>query len=114
MSPVSLDDLRKGKVSVLPDETSHPGRVLALLRKRPDQAWRAQEIAERLDADAHTIGATLRRLRARGLIDKDGVHWFAVSEEEGAHLRMAQLLTRATNRRLGPEDPADWRHLPHE
>jgi Mn-dependent DtxR family transcriptional regulator len=114
MSPVSLADLRRGKIRPAPRRESHPGRVLALLRKHANQAWRAQEIADRLDVDAHTIGAALRRLHSRGLVDKQGPFWFALSDEESAHLRAFLLTTQELNRELGTENPQDWAHLPHD
>lgn len=114
MSPVSLDALRHGRVVESPKRETHLARALAFLRKHPDDAWRATELAHELGTDAHTIGATLRRLRARGFIDKKGPYWFALSDPDAAKLRVLLAATIEANERLGPEDPADWAHLPHD
>jgi len=113
MSPVPVDLLRSGRLAHRPEPESHPGRVLAFLQKHADKAWRAAEVAKALRTDQYTIGAALRRLRGRGLIDKEGPYWFALSERESAQLQMALAVTRAANERWGPEDPADWADLPH-
>lgn len=114
MSPVPLDSLRRGHVVEAPKPGSHPARVYAFLEGHRAEAWRAHEVAAALDVDQHTIGAALRRLRARGLVDKEGPYWFALSEQESAQLQAANLATRDANERLGPEDPARWAHLDHE
>lgn len=114
MSPVPLEALRQGKVVEQPRPGSHLARVLRLLRSNPDQAWRASEVALELDTEPHTIGAALRRLHARGLVDKKGPYWFALGERESAQLAGALAVTRELNQRYGPEGPADWRFLDHE
>jgi len=113
MSPIPLEILRTGKRADGPRAGSRLARILAFLRKHHDKAWRAHELAEELDASQHTIGAALRRLRSRGLIDKQGPYWFALSEQESAQMQAALATTRAANDRLGVEDPDDWAHLEH-
>ncbi|MFA5860631.1 MAG: hypothetical protein WDA16_02945 [Candidatus Thermoplasmatota archaeon] len=112
MSPVPLAALRSGDLprTVRPD--SHPARVLTFLTKHREEAWRAHELAEKLGTDQHTMGAALRRLRSRGLIDKQGPYWFALSEQESAQLQAALATTLAANEHLGAEDPDDWAHNP--
>lgn len=113
MSPVPLESLRKGLPAGAPRAGSQLARTLAFLLKHHDKAWRAHELAEELDASQHTMGAALRRLRSRGLVDKQGPYWFALSERESAQLQAALAATREANARLGVEDPDDWAHLEH-
>ncbi|HVL47177.1 MAG TPA: helix-turn-helix domain-containing protein [Candidatus Thermoplasmatota archaeon] len=113
MSPVPIDALERG-VAELPRPGSNPARVLAFLMARPKEAWRAHEIAAALDVEPHTLGAALRRLRARGLVAKKGVHWHALGARERATLAAALALTRDLDRRLGRERRKDWAELPHE
>lgn len=113
MSPVPLESLRRGTPPGTPRPGSQLASTLAFLLKHHDKAWRAHELAEELDTTQHTMGAALRRLRARGLVDKQGPYWFALSERESAQLQAALATTRAANERLGVEDPDDWAHLEH-
>ena len=64
--------------------------------------------ADALGVDQHTLGATLRRLRARGLLDKQGAYWFVPTARDGARLAGLYGLTRSLNERLGPEKRSDW------
>lgn len=89
-------------------EDPNPTRVLAFLRANPSEAWTAKEISDALDIQIHTLGAVLRRLRSRGLVDKQGTYWFIPTEIEGAKLTMMHAVTQDANERLGVEDPADW------
>ena len=104
MSPIAVDALLRGTA----DDGSNPSRVLGLLRAQPDQAWRAIEIAEALDIEQHTLGAVLRRLRTRGLVDKRGAYWFVPSPRDQARLMALHAVTHELNARLGPEDPDQW------
>lgn len=113
MSPVSVDALRKGRLIEVPRAGSHPARVLEFLVRNPREAWRAREIAAALGTDQHTIGAALRRLHARGHVEKKGPFWFALEERALRQLVAAMALTRDLNERLGPEDPRDWAELRH-
>lgn len=114
MSPLPIEAVRRGLVREEPREGTHPARVLAFLRARSDQAWRAHEIARALSMDPYTAGAALRRLLARGLIEKDGVFWFATTERDAAQLQAALAATHDLNERYGRENPADWAHVVHE
>lgn len=87
---------------------SNPERVMKFIRAAPGQAWRAVEIADALGIEIHTLGAVLRRLLQRGLLDKQGVYWFRPTELDGAKLAMVNAITKELNERLGPEDPDDW------
>lgn len=105
--PVPVDALLRGEA---PTASGNPGRVLKVLRKEPRMAWRAVELASKMKVDQHTLGAVLRRLRVRGLVDKKEEYWFVPTEQDAARLSMLHALTRDLNQRLGPEDPADWPH----
>lgn len=105
--PMEVDALLRGGRATSAEDPN-PTRVLAFLRADPSSAWTAKEIRDALDIETHTLGAVLRRLRGRGLIDKQGTYWFIPTEVEGAKLVMMHATTRDLNERLGVEDPADW------
>lgn len=98
--------LRSGRAASRED--SNPTRVLAFLRASPDEAFLAKEISDALEIEIHTLGAVLRRLQSRGLVDKQGTYWFVPTESEGAKLAMIHATTQDLNERLGVENPDDW------
>src|SRR5687768_7668891 len=87
---------------------NNAGKVVAFLRAQPDQAWRAIEVSEALGIEIHTLGAVLRRLLSRGLLDKQGAYWFIPTPRDSARLAAVHAVTRDLNERLGIEDPRDW------
>lgn len=110
-----LRDLRKRPSEVRhPRPGSHLESALEFLRAHPKDGWRAVELSKRLDIDEHTLGAALRRLRQRGLVDKIDEHWFALPDNEVAKIVAMRLTTRLANEKLGPEDPADWPEVSQE
>jgi len=113
MSPVPLEALRSGKVVDAPRVDSLLHHAHVFLCDHGDEAWRAHELAEALDVDPHTLGAALRRLRARGLVGKQGPYWFALSQQESAQLQAAMAASRAMDERHGAEDPVRWARLHH-
>ncbi len=104
---MAVETLLKGARASHPGD-SNPARVMRFIRATPGEAWRAVEIADALGIEVHTLGAVLRRLLQRGLLDKQGVYWFQPTELEGARLAMIHATTQDLNERLGPEDPDDW------
>lgn len=98
--------LQGGRASTLEDP--NPARVMTFLRATPSEAWLAKEISDVLDIEIHTLGAVLRRLRSRGLVDKQGTYWFIPTESEGTKLAMIHQANQDLNKRLGVEDPSDW------
>ncbi|MHB8587113.1 MAG: MarR family transcriptional regulator [Thermoplasmatota archaeon] len=114
MSPIPLDALEEVASAGLPRPGSYPSRVLAFLAEHSREAWRAHEIAAALDVEEHTLGAALRRLHSRGLIEKKGHFWHALDEKDAGKLFAAIALTRELNERLGRENRRDWARVPHK
>ena len=105
--PIAVETLLKGaRASDVGD--SNPARVMSFIRATPGEAWRSVEIADALGIEIHTLGAVLRRLLQRGLLDKQGLYWFQPTELEGAKLATTHATTQDLNERLGPENPDDW------
>lgn len=115
MSPMSLRNLRERQLEVRhPRPGTHLERALKFLRAHPKDGWRAVELSKRLDIDEHTLGAALRRLRQRGLVDKIDEHWFALPDNEVAKIVAMRMTTRLANEKWGTEDPADWPEVRQE
>lgn len=108
MSPIPLRELRARAARKGPRPGTLADRLLAVLRKDEAQAWRAVELARKCKADVHTVGTTLRRLRARGLVDQLDEHWFAIDDAEVAKFQAMLITTRLADERLGPERLEDW------
>jgi DNA-binding GntR family transcriptional regulator len=82
--------------------------VFEHLRGHPDHAYTAAELAKEFDTDHRTMRAVLARLADRGLIDKKGDYWFALSDEAAAAKRAFLRMSRELDERHGREDPSDW------
>lgn len=108
MSPIPLRELRERAKKKGPRPRTLADRLLAILQQDEEQAWRAVELARKCKADVHTVGSTLRRLRARGLIDQLDEHWFALDDAEVAKFQALLITTRLADERLGPERLEDW------
>lgn len=108
MSPVPVKDLDRLAKAGHPRPDSLPAKVLRALQADQEQAWRASELARKCRADIHAVGSALRRLRARGLVDRKHQHWFALDDAEVAEFQAMLITTRLANERLGPERLEDW------
>ncbi|MFA5860828.1 MAG: hypothetical protein WDA16_03945 [Candidatus Thermoplasmatota archaeon] len=106
--PVAVKDLLSGNVEPSLRSDQRPAQVLAYLRGRLDHAFSAAELAKEFDTDHRTIRSVLVRLHARGLIEKKGDYWFALSDEDAATKRAFLRTSRDLDERLGKEDPNDW------
>lgn len=109
--PVPLRELR-ARTEEPVREGSIASRVLGILRSTPDEAWRPTELAERLGVAQTTLSPQLSRLRARGLIENEKGHWYALDDREAAKRFAAASGNRRANDKWGPEDPALWREAP--
>lgn len=110
--PVSVRDLLAGRVDSSLREDGRPARVLKFLRKQEDKAYTAAELAKKFETDHRTLRSVLARLHARGVIDKRGDYWYALSDESAAHKRAFLATTRDLDERLGPESKDDWPSVP--
>lgn len=103
--PVSIDEFERGD---LPDR-SVPERVVEFLAVYSDKAFTRSEIADRLDANANTVGTALSRLKRRGLVRHRGDYWAITTDTD--RVRAAYDLHAAT-RELDAEDggidPDEW------
>lgn len=107
--PIPLDELLDRPAGVRPPaRDTLPDRALVFLRKHPEEAWRATEVAAALDVAQTTLSPALTRLRRKGLVDNKDGHWYALPDEEVAK-RVAMIgTTRHANAKWGTEDPAGW------
>ncbi len=106
--PVAVDDLFSGRVEPSLRPEQRPAQVLAYLRARVELAFSAAELGKEFDTDHRTMRSVLARLHSRGLIDKKGDYWFALSDENAAAKRAFLAASRDLDERLGREDPNDW------
>lgn len=105
---MAVKDLLSGNVESSLRSDQRPAQVLAFLRDRMDRAFSAAELAKEFDTDHRTLRSVLARLQARGLIDKKGDYWFALSDEDTATTRAFLHASRDLDEKLGKEDPNDW------
>lgn len=106
--PVTVKDLLAGKVEPSLRADQRPALVLAHLREHPEHAFTAVELAKLFETDHRTLRSVLTRLHSRGVIDKKGDYWFALSDEDTATKRAFLRTARDLDERLGKEDPNDW------
>lgn len=106
--PVAVKDLLAGNVEPTLRVDQRPALVLAHLRTHPDHAFSAAELAKEFDTDHRTMRSVLARLAQRGLIDKKGDYWFALTDEDSATKRAFLRASSDLDDRLGKEDPSDW------
>jgi DNA-binding IclR family transcriptional regulator len=106
--PVAVKDLLAGKVEPTLRSDQRPALVLAHLRDHQDHAFTAGELAKHFETDHRTLRSVLARLHARGVVDKKGDYWFALSDEDAATKRAFLRTSRDLDERLGKEDPNDW------
>lgn len=91
-------------------DASVPERVLGYLLANRDRAFKARELAARLDVDEGAVSTALTRLKGRDLVEHKAAYW-AVTDDE-SRLRAYSGYERATalfNDRLGEEDEEAWR-----
>jgi DNA-binding transcriptional ArsR family regulator len=97
-------------------DLSVPDRVLGFLAVNDDRAFKAREIASRIDVDEGAVSTALSRLKDRGLVEHKATYW-AVTDDE-ARLQGYSGYERATalfNEQFGEEDTEEWReHAPSD
>lgn len=106
--PVAVKDLLAGRIEPSLRSDQRPAQTLAFLRERLDHAFSASELAKEFETDHRTMRSVLARLHNRGLVDKKGDYWFALSDEDAASKRAFLRTSRELDERLGKEDPNDW------
>jgi DNA-binding transcriptional ArsR family regulator len=97
-------------------DLSVPDRVLGFLATHADHAFKAREIASRIDVDEDAVSTALSRLKNRGLVEHKATYWAVIDDAE--RLEGYSGYERATalfNDQLGTEDPEAWReHAPED
>lgn len=88
---------------------STPDQVLGFLALNEDRAFKAAEIARRLELDEGSVSTALTRLKERELVEHKGTYWAITTDE--ARLQSHAGYSRATalfNEQLGEEDKETW------
>lgn len=97
-------------------DLSVPDRVLGFLAAHADHAFKAREIASRIDVDEGAVSTALSRLKDRDLVEHKATYWAVTDDAE--RLEGYSGYERATelfNDRLGTEDEEAWReHAPQK
>ena len=95
-------------------DLSIPDQVLGFLAAHPDQAFKAREIASRIDVDEGAVSTALSRLKDRDLVEHKATYWAVTDDAErldgySGYGRATELF----NDQLGTEDEEAWReHAP--
>jgi hypothetical protein len=95
-------------------ELSVPDRVLGFLAAHAEHAFKAREIASRVDIDEGAVSTALSRLKDRDLVEHKATYWAVTDDAErldgySGYERATELF----NDRLGTEDEEAWReHAP--
>lgn len=92
------------------EELSTTDRVLAFLAANDDRAFKAREIAHRINRDDGAVSTALSRLKDRSLVEHKGNYWAITTDE--ARLEAHDGYARATallDEQLGEEERAAWR-----
>ena len=91
-------------------------QVLGFLAAHADQAFKAREIASRIDVDEGAVSTALSRLKDRDLVEHKATYWAVIDDVE--RLEGYSGYERATelfNNQLGIEDKEAWReHAPQQ
>ena len=91
-------------------DLSVPDQVLGFLAAHADQAFKAREIASRIDVDEGAVSTALSRLKERDLVEHKATYWAVTDDVE--RLEGYSGYERATelfNDQLGTEDKEAWR-----
>jgi len=95
-------------------ELSVPEQVLGFLAAHAKQAFKAREIASRIDVDEGAVSTALSRLKGRDLVEHKATYWAVIDDTE--RLEGYSGYERATvlfNEQLGAENKEVWReHAP--
>lgn len=112
--PIDIDTFENSSEDDLGNGPSQPEQVLSFLVAHPQQAFKATELAHRLDIPQNSIGTVLRRLEARTLVRHKGEYWAITDDMERLRsLTQYQAVTETANDLYGEEDPREWvAHMP--
>ena len=97
-------------------ELSVPERVLGFLASHDDRAFKAREIASRIEIDEGAVSTALSRLKDRGLVVHKSTYWAITDDTErlegySGYERASALF----DDRLGTEAADSWRdHAPDD
>jgi len=98
------------------EDLSVPDRVLGFLAVNGDRAFKAREIASRIDVGEDAVSTALSRLKDRDLVEHKATYWAVTDDQD--RLRGHSGYERATalyNEQLGEEDAKAWRdHAPSD
>jgi len=92
------------------EELSVPDQVLGFLATNEDRAFKAREIAARIDSDEGAVSTALSRLKERELVEHKATYWAVTDDAE--RLEGYSGYERATalfNEQFGEEDAEAWR-----
>ncbi|AXG08114.1 MarR family transcriptional regulator [Haloplanus rubicundus] len=97
-------------------DLSVPDQVLGFLAANADHAFKAREIASRIDVDEGAVSTALSRLKSRDLVEHKATYWAVIDDDERLEgYRGYERATALFNDQLGTEDAAAWReHAPEE
>jgi hypothetical protein len=92
------------------EELSVPDQVLGFLVTHDDRAFKAREIAARIEADDGAVSTALTRLNDRGLVEHKATYWAVIDDRErleayGGYERATALF----DQQLGEENRDAWR-----
>jgi len=97
-------------------DLSAPDQVLGFLATNKHRAFKAREIASRIELDEGTVSTALSRLKGRGFVEHKATYWAVTDDTE--RLEGYTGYERATalfNEHLGEENKESWRkHAPNE
>jgi predicted ArsR family transcriptional regulator len=88
---IDIDEFENADADEL-NQRNDTERIVLLLDKNDDRAWKAATIAEELELDTDAVSAILSRLKKRGLVRHKRPYWAITDDEE--RLRSAYRLHR--------------------
>ncbi|MFC7140636.1 MarR family transcriptional regulator [Halosimplex aquaticum] len=112
--PISRDEFRTidegedGRPDLSPDTTQ--GTIYRFLLKNADRAFRQREIVGAVDVPKGSVGPTLARLEAHGVVDHRGEYW-SVADADHAVASAGALGAASADDRDGgfsDEEVAAW------
>lgn len=95
-------------------EGTNAYRILSFLLERPDTGYTPSEIAEETAVPQGSVGPTLQRLKARGLVRHKEPYWAAPSDDQLATYEGMLLSLESMDDRYGDEGWAAVDRSKHE
>jgi Mn-dependent DtxR family transcriptional regulator len=78
---IDIDEFENADADEL-NQRNDTERIVLLLDKNDDRAWKAATIAEELELDTDAVSAILSRLKKRGLVRHKRPYWAITDDEE--------------------------------